>query len=287
MNRPALRQHWAWVVTLVVLLGLYRGTDAALVDTRNPNLVPSMLLLGSLVVPATFVSFARGWSGRQIVPAATLWTAVLVGGAVGVVIAGVLEYNTVRRLGEIPMLGVGLIEEGTKLAVAAVFLLVLRRYTSMGAGILIGIAVGTGFAVLETMGYGFVTLIQSGGNVGSVEQTLFVRGVTSPAGHAAWTGLTCWGLWRFWHHPTGRRLFGFAGLFVVAVVLHATWDTIGTPSSYVLLAVLSLGLLFIALRQARRADERLVADPAPAGVRPSGYRPGYRPDYQAADYREL
>jgi hypothetical protein len=51
----------------------------------------------------------------------------------------------------------------------------------------------------------------------------------------------------------------------------------------VLLAVLSLGLLFIALRQARRADERLVADPVPAGVR----RSGYRPDYQAADYREL
>jgi protease PrsW len=276
MNGPALRQHWAWVLTLVVLLGLYWGTDAALVDTGNPNLVPSMLLLGSLVVPATFVSFARGWSGRQLVPASTLWNAVLVGGAVGVVVAGVVEYNTVRRLGELPMLGVGLIEEGTKLAVAAVFLVVLRRYTSMGAGILIGIAVGTGFAVLETMGYGFVTLIQSGGNVGSVEQTLFVRGVTSPAGHAAWTGLTCWGLWRFWHHPTGRRLLGFAGLFVVAVVLHATWDTIGTRSSYVVLAVLSLGLLFIALRQARRADDLRAGDPVPAGVREGGFRGGYR-----------
>ena len=39
MNRPALRQHWAWVVTLVVLLGLYRGTDAALVDTGH-DVVP-------------------------------------------------------------------------------------------------------------------------------------------------------------------------------------------------------------------------------------------------------
>src|SRR3954452_20643550 len=133
MKGSAVRQHWAWVVTLVVLLGLYMLTDAALVDTGNPNLVPSMLLLGSLVVPATFVSFARGWSGRQLVPASTLWTAILVGGAVGVVIAGVLEYNTVRRLGELSMLGVGLIEEGSKLAVAALFLLVLRRYSSMGA----------------------------------------------------------------------------------------------------------------------------------------------------------
>ena len=200
MNRRTLRQHWAWVVTLVVLLGLYMGTDAALVDTRNPNLVPSMLLLGSLVVPATFVSFARGWSGRQLVPGSTLWTAVLVGGAVGVVIAGLLEYNTVRRLGELPMLGVGLIEEGTKLAVAAVFLVVLRRYTSMGSGILIGIAVGTGFAVLETMGYGFVTLIQSGAtsapssrpcsSAGSPPRPGTPPGPGSPAGGCGGSGTT-------------------------------------------------------------------------------------------------
>ena len=28
------------------------------------------------------------------------------------------------------------------------------------------------------------------GNIGTVEQTLFVRGLTAPAGHTAWTGLT-------------------------------------------------------------------------------------------------
>jgi len=253
------RQHWSWVVTLLVLLGLYVVTLVAVVDTGNPNLIPSMLLLGSMVVPATFVAFARGWSGSQPVPAATLGTAVLVGGAVGVVVAGVLEYNTLRRLGALPMLGVGLIEEGTKLAVAGVFLLLLRRYRSLGSGILIGIAVGTGFAVLETMGYGFVTLLQSNGDVGSVEQTLFIRGVTSPAGHSAWTGLTCWGLWRFVHQPSGRRLAGFTTLFVLAVALHTAWDSIGTRTSYVVLAVISLGLLLVALREARRTDRVLAA----------------------------
>jgi RsiW-degrading membrane proteinase PrsW (M82 family) len=59
------------------------------------------------------------------------------------------------------------------------------------------------------------------------------------------------------HHPTGRRLLGFVGLFVLAVVLHAAWDTTGTGSSYVVLAVLSLGLLMVAMRQARRADATL------------------------------
>jgi protease PrsW len=276
MGRAALfRQHWAWVVTFVVLLGLYVVTLVALVDTGNPNLIPSMLLIGSLVVPATFVSFARGWSGRQLVPSSSLAVAVLVGGAIGVVIAGFLEYSTVRRLGTLPMLGVGLIEEGSKLVVAAVFFLLLRRYRTMGAGILIGIAVGTGFAVLETMGYGFVTLLQSGGNIGTVQETLFIRGVTSPAGHAAWTGLTCWGLWRFVHHSTGRALVGFIGLFLVAVVLHTAWDSIGTGTSYVVLAVVSLGLLLTAMRQARKADPAPVptyAGAGLAGVGPAGWR---------------
>jgi RsiW-degrading membrane proteinase PrsW (M82 family) len=256
-TRSAFRQHWSWVVTLVVLLAVYSLTFVAVVDTGNPNLVPSMLLLGSMVVPTTFVAFARGWSGEQLVPATTVATAVLLGGAVGVVLAAVLEYGTVRHLGTLPMLGVGLIEEGSKLAVAGALFLVLRRYRGMGAGILIGVAVGTGFAVLETMGYGFVALLQSHGSLGAVQQTLFIRGVMSPAGHAAWTGLTCWGLWRFVHRATGRRFAQLVGIFVGVVVLHATWDSVGTRTSYAVLAVISIGLLLAVLRQARAEDHRL------------------------------
>ena len=47
-----------------------------------------------------------------------------------------------------------------------------------------------GFAALETMGYAFSALLSSQGNIGTVEETLFLRGLTAPAGHTAWTGLT-------------------------------------------------------------------------------------------------
>ncbi|HEY0695286.1 MAG TPA: PrsW family intramembrane metalloprotease [Kribbella sp.] len=101
------------------------------------------------------------------------------------------------KLGTLPMI-VGLIEEAAKLVVPVILVVFARhRYRSVASGIVIGIAVGTGFAVLETMGYAFVALIQSGGNVGAAEETLLIRGLLSPAGHAAWTGLACWGLWRF------------------------------------------------------------------------------------------
>ena len=104
---------------------------------------------------------------------------------------------------------------------------------------MIGVAVGTGFAVLETMGYAFVALLQSGGNVGAAEQTLFIRGLLSPAGHAAWTGLTCWGLWRFVLEPTGKRFAGFLGMYALAVALHTTWDGIGGRITYAVVGAIS------------------------------------------------
>lgn len=46
------------------------------------------------------------------------------------------------------------------------------------------------------MGYAFVVLIASKGNIGAVEQTLLLRGLLSPAGHMAWTGLVCAAIWQ-------------------------------------------------------------------------------------------
>jgi hypothetical protein len=39
------------------------------------------------------------------------------------------------------------------------------------------------------MGYGFTTLLRSHGDLPYVEAVLLIRGLASPAGHAAWTGL--------------------------------------------------------------------------------------------------
>lgn len=247
--------------TFVVGAGLYLLVLAVLTDTGNPNLFPTMILLGALVVPLTFVTFAAGRSGRWLIDGPTLGGALLFGGVVGVVVAGLLEYDAMRKLGALPMLGVGLIEEAAKLVVPAVLVLFFgHRYRhSIGGGIIIGVAVGTGFAVLETMGYAFVALLQSGGNVGAAEQSLFIRGLLSPAGHASWTGLTCWGLWQFAVAPTGKRFLGFLGMYAVAVALHTTWDGIGGRVTYAVVGVISIGLLLFGLRRAQRTDNRVPA----------------------------
>ncbi|MFK4083402.1 PrsW family intramembrane metalloprotease [Kribbella sp. NPDC020789] len=255
-------RKWAWVGTLVVGAALYFAVLAVLADTSNPNLFPTMILLGALVVPLTFVTFAAGRSGRWLIDGPTLGGCLLFGGVVGVVVAGLLEYDAMRRLGTLPMLGVGLIEEAAKLVVPAILVVFFgHRYrSSVGRGIIIGVAVGTGFAVLETMGYAFVALLQSGGNVGAAEQTLFIRGLLSPAGHAAWTGLSCWGLWRFVSAPSGRHLAGFAGMYALAVALHTAWDGIGGVVTYAVVGLISIGLLLIGLRRAQRVDNSSTLD---------------------------
>lgn len=258
MTAQQLVRRWAWVGTFVIGSGLYLLVLAVLTDTGNPNLFPTMILLGALVVPLTFVMFAAGRSGRWLIDGPTLGGALLFGGVVGVVVAGLLEYDAMRKLGALPMLGVGLIEEAAKLVVPAILVLFFgHRYRhSIGGGIVIGVAVGTGFAVLETMGYAFVALLQSGGNVGAAEQSLFIRGLLSPAGHASWTGITCWGLWRFAVAPSGKRFLGFLGMYAVAVALHTTWDGIGGRITYAIVGVISIGLLLTGLRHAQRQDAK-------------------------------
>ena len=110
-------------------------------------------------------------------------------------------------------------------------------------------------AALETMGYGFTALLSSQGNIGAVQETLFVRGLIAPAGHTAWTGLTCGALWALVASPSGRKLLAFIATFIGAVAMHTAWDTFGGVLPFIILAILSLGGLFLALHRYRAFAE--------------------------------
>jgi protease PrsW len=248
----AVYRRWAWVGVLLVGLILYALVLRTMVDTKNPNFVPATILLGATVVPITFLTFAQGRSGRWQVPASVIAAAAFLGGVIGIVVAGQLEYDALRDLGALPMVFVAIIEESAKLLVPAVILAVLwRRRRDPSDGLVIGVASGMGFAALETMGYAFTALLASGGNIGAVEETLFVRGLLAPAGHTAWTGLTAGALWAFAARTSGRRFLIFLGTFAGAIALHALWDSIGNLIGYAVLGVVSVGWLLWEMRRYR------------------------------------
>ena len=119
-----------------------------------------------------------------------------------------------------------------------------------------------GFAAFETMGYALVTFLQSGQDLAALDKVLLLRGLTSPAGHAAWTGLVCAVLFRE-RLRAGRAVLNWRiiGAFITAVLLHALWNIFnslsGSPTDNFLsvvlsieVAVASLTLLILRVREA-------------------------------------
>jgi protease PrsW len=259
------RRRWFQIfISGLVLLFLVERT---LVATGDPNYVPSAILLGAFLVPVTFTTYLYERLPDWDVPLSAIAICFVWGGVLGTVLAGTFEYDVARSLGFLPKLGIGLIEEGAKLMVPLVFY-VLGRYRSEAAGIILGVATAMGFAALETMGYGFTLLLASHGNLGVLDEVLLFLGLTSPAGHAAWTGLVCAVLWRE-RLKAGHATFNWrvGGAFGTAAILHALWDTfagmrsatfvgfLGIEFVSLLIALVSLTLLIRRVREARRATE--------------------------------
>lgn len=260
---PRRVRRWSWVVVLVVGIVLFELVRRTLVATGNPNFVPSLILLGAAVVPATFLTFVAGRSLPTDLGAAPLAVTALLGGVLGTVVAGTLEYDTLQRIGGVPMLLVAVIEEAAKLIVPAALILVPRYRAGPANGLVLGVASGAGFAALETMGYAVTVLIESRGALGAVDGILLVRGLLSPAAHMAWTGLTASALWRAAEqrgHP--GALARFLGVFVVAVALHTAWDSLGGLVVYAVLAAIAFLLLILTTR--RLSHLALAREAAPA-----------------------
>jgi RsiW-degrading membrane proteinase PrsW (M82 family) len=275
LGRPPLQQlrlplvNRAWFQVLVTGSALFFIVQAAFRATDNPSFLPTLLVLGAFVVPASFVLYVYEREPVEDLPLPTIAVCFVWGGVVATVTAGVLEYQTLRALGPLQLFGVGFIEEVTKLFLPLI-LFVGWRYRTQAHGLVFGVAAGMGFAALESMGYGFVALGQSQGNVSDAVSVLLVRGLLSPAAHAAWTGLVCAVLWRE-RQKAGRFVVNFpvAGAFALAVLLHALWDIFDSLTGRTLIGTAGIELLSAAVALASlRLLFQMVSEAAQSGLPP-------------------
>jgi RsiW-degrading membrane proteinase PrsW (M82 family) len=237
-------RRWSWLPVLGIGAVLYELVRETLQFTRDPVYVPTLILLGAAVVPVTFVAFIAGRRLSFGVGGWTVCLTALLGGVVAVLTAGALEVETLRSYGALPVIVVGLIEELAKLLVPAAALLRFRRNRQPADGLLLGVACGAGFAVLETMGYALVALVRSGGDLSLVNGLLVGRGLLSPAAHMAWTGLAAAALWRAaTEHWRARAVVRAIVVYLFVAALHAGWDGTVAGWAHVGVAVVSLGLL--------------------------------------------
>lgn len=110
---PVSSSSW-WRVLLIGFF-FYFATLVALILTRNPNLFPTVVMVGSFMIPVTYVSFFYDHRhlSRLTVPA--IARAFIYGGLLGVIAASILEPLFVRHLDFATAFIVGLIEEFAKI----------------------------------------------------------------------------------------------------------------------------------------------------------------------------
>jgi protease PrsW len=278
---PPVRQGRRWLRTLLVGLFFFIVSAVILVWTGNPNLFPTVILIGNFLVPVVFVAFLYDHQHISALSLDTVAASFAVGGILGVLGAAVIESlvlptptNPTQGLSFGSAFAVGLIEEGCKIAAVA-FLARKMRHTSQMDGLLLGGAVGMGFAALESTGYAFTALLLSQGHVSASLASTVIRGLLAPFGHGVWTGILGAVLFR----ESGPRHFRITGLVILTYLfvslLHALWDGLPVtlyliippglpiPVTSVILGVIGLVVLSFLYRGAAIRQRQQVTLPMP------------------------
>ena len=219
-------------------------------------MLPTILLVGAATIPLTVLLLAQSSKVGALVPTRIVLLTAVLGGLFGICAAGLEEAIAGLVLGRASILLVGIIEESAKLVVPLIVLALAHRVTR-GGGIVIGIASATGFAVLETMGYGFNALLSKNGGLGALDATLVLRGILVPAGHVAWTGSICAALWYLVETThKGRGVLALVVSYVGAIILHTAWDATTNGVLHIAIGLISVGVLLWLIIAAHRAFVR-------------------------------
>ena len=123
---------------------------------------------------------------------------------------------------------IGIVEELGKLVIVYIALLKMPRCSHILGGLLVGSAVGAGFAAFESAGYAFNWLLWSQGDVDVMIDLILLRGFLAPGGHVTWAAIT--GAALMIAKGNGPLTFvavvstRFLKLFAIPVVLHSVWD---------------------------------------------------------------
>jgi RsiW-degrading membrane proteinase PrsW (M82 family) len=259
LPKPRKKSNW-WRI-LLIIFALYIVGIAIILFTGNIILFPTVSLLGSFMIPIAYVTFFYDRKHLSALTLPSIAMTFLYGGLLGVFAASILEPIFVSNLDFATAFVIGLIEEFVKIIGV---LIIARRWghNSELDGMLLGAAAGMSFAALESMGYGFMALLQSGGSLSATVGVTLLRGLLSPLGHGTWTAILVGVLFRESLCCRFRINWRVIGAFLLVVALHGLWD--GLPGVvdtitgsgldvFISQSVIGLAGLFILWRKWREA----------------------------------
>lgn len=203
-------------------------------EIENLKVLPGLILFGSFAAPVACLVFFHEMNVLRNISIYQVAKLFLAGGVASIALAlfGFGQADGLMRL--MGNSSAGVIEEIAKLATVIV---VLRWTTERNGesyrfilnGLLIGAAVGAGFAAFESAGYAFEVWTESQGSAEQMISNLFLRGIMAPFAHVAWTAIFAGALWRALDGRTfSWKLLAdprFLRLAPFPILLHMFWNS--------------------------------------------------------------
>jgi len=246
----------AWWAVFLIGLGLWLATVAVANLTGNLIILPTVVLLGSFLIPVTAVVWYLDHDPSPELSPRRIVSAFMIAGVLGVLGASVLEYYLVGT-GLPALVGVGLIEEGVKGALIFLVAWGIHAFHTRD-GMVLGATVGFGFAALESSGYALVSLFVVQGHrlylsIDSVIITELIRGLLAPFGHGMWSAILGGAIFAAARRRGHLRLsWAVLATYLGVAVLHAAFDSLNGIIGYVVVSIVGLIPLVWLWSRARR-----------------------------------
>lgn len=193
---------------------------------ENIYLIPGLIIVGSFAVPFSVLILFFELNTPKNISIFKVVQFVVVGGSMSLFVS-LLLFDITSLTSYFGAAAAGFIEESGKLAVLLMLIRFSKsnRYRYLLNALLLGAAVGTGFAAFESAGYALrIGFISSEVMMDNMQ----LRGAMAPFSHIIWTAIAASAFWMARPHYTTiwYTLFSFRFLkiFLIPVSLHFVWN---------------------------------------------------------------
>lgn|SRR5574344_306769 len=219
---------WLYSRVFIVLLLVTFMFQFGVEGFENNNMVPGLMVVGSLTVPLSVVVFFMEVNVYRNISFMKVLLFFLVGGVASLIVTLFIASFTG---GDFTLAGAFLIsiaEETGKMIIVYVLIKKIRNCNYILTGMLIGASVGAGFAAFESAGYAFGTLFSVDATYEQMVQLIYLRGFLAPGGHVVWAAMSGAAIMIVKQNrvlvPSMLTDARFIRIFAIPIVLHALWD---------------------------------------------------------------
>lgn len=232
----------------------------------NENVIPGLIFIGSLMAPFAVLIFFFEINVPRNISIVEIVKVFFVGGCASLLLT--LFLFSISSNNSLDLIGAtitGIIEEIGKMLIVAYYVSKMNGKKYLLNGIVLGGAVGAGFAVFESAGYAFRNLWQTG-SMQQMFDTIYLRAFLSAGGHVAWAAVSGFAIILVMKDVEGfdwGKLIDkkFLSIFLIPIVLHAMWDwdvlinILGIFNSIILIVAIWIVLLVFIDRGLREINE--------------------------------